>query len=377
MNKKILCFIVSSKITIKAFLREHIKELQNDYNLVVIANISEAGRFDDNYQGRLISLSIQRKINLVHDFLALIKLYKIFRRENFDIIHSVTPKAGFLSMLAGSMANVPVRVHTFTGQVWANKHGFKRKFFKFIDTIIARLATNVLVDSQSQRDFLLNEKVVSISKSRVLLHGSICGVDVSRFSPNEMMKDKIRKERGIADDAIVLIYLGRISLDKGVIDLVSAFTNIAKTHKNVHLMIIGPDEDNLCDQIKEVSRNSVKRIHILGYTNKPEDYMAAADIFCLPSYREGFGNVVIEAGATGIPTIGSRVYGITDAIQEGVTGLLFEPHNIRELETNMLKLILDNDLRKKMGKNAAKYARSSFDDKSVTGALKEYYTEIQ
>lgn len=376
-NKRTLCFIVSSKITVKAFLRPHIKELQSDYDITIMANISESDTLEEDIDVKLLAISIHRKINIVHDLLAFIKLYRIFRQERFDIIHSVTPKAGLLSMLAGWIANVPVRVHTFTGQVWANKQGFKRKFFRFFDKLIAKSATVILVDSKSQRDFLLNENVITDSKSRVLLDGSICGVDIERFSPNDMTRNRVREILGINDNALMFIYLGRISLDKGILDLAHAFTNISRIRQDIHLVIIGPDEDNLCDDIRAIGKDSINRIHILGYTDIPEDYMAAADVFCLPSYREGFGSVVIEAGSAGIPSIGSRIYGVKDAIQDGVTGLLFEPRNIKDLENKMQILIDDPDLRKNMGMNASTYARTSFDERSITRALKEYYEELQ
>ena len=376
-NKRALCFIVSSKITVKAFLRPHIKELVNSYDITIIANIDAGDSIEGIPDARLLPLTIERKINFIHDILALINLYRIFKRERFDIIHSVTPKAGLLSMLAGYFSHIPIRVHTFTGQVWATKSGIKRKLFRFFDKVIAKAATNVLVDSKSQREFLLHEGVVSGSKSKVLLNGSICGVDVKKFSPNNIARTRIREELGINDNALIFLYLGRISRDKGLLDLVHAFFDLSKRYQDIYLVIIGPDEDNLQKQIENIGASSMKYIHIIGYTDTPQDYMTAADIFCLPSYREGFGNVVIEAASVGIPSIGCRIYGVKDAIQEGITGLLYEPRNINELENRMQQLIDDPDLRKRLGEKASEYARAKFDEHDVVIAQRKFYGEIQ
>ncbi|MFV1977062.1 MAG: glycosyltransferase family 4 protein [Candidatus Scalindua sp.] len=376
-NKRTLCFIVSSRITVQAFLIPHIKELEDSYNITVVANIVSGEDIEGIPGVRLIPLVIERKINFISDLFALINLYKIFKRERFDIIHSVTPKAGLLAMLAGYFSRTPIRVHTFTGQVWATKGGIKRILFRFFDKVIARAATNILVDSKSQREFLLDEGVVSENKSKVLLSGSICGVDIERFSQDKQARASIRNELGISDHSIVFLYLGRLSRDKGILDLVHAFSDLSGKYKDIHLVIIGPDEDNLQAEIVKIGANSKKKIHLMGYTDIPQEYMAAADIFCLPSYREGFGNVIIEAASTGIPAIGCNIYGVKDAIQEGITGLLYEPRNINELESKMQTLIDDPDLRKRMGKKASEYTRKNFNEHDVVIAQKGYYEELQ
>ncbi len=375
-NQRTLCFIVSSRITIKAFLIPHIKELKNNNDITIISNIDDGDAIEGIPGTKLLSVTIERKISFIHDLLALINLYRIFKREDFDIIHSVTPKAGLLAMLAGYFSRTPIRVHTFTGQVWATKSGTKRRLFRFFDKVIARAATNILVDSKSQRQFLLQERVVSENKSKVLANGSICGVDVEKFSPNKSVRARIRNELGINDGALVYLYLGRLSRDKGILDLVHAFSDLSKKYQDIHLVIIGPDEDNLQEEIENIGASSKKKIHIMGYTDIPQEYMAAADIFCLPSYREGFGNVIIEAGATGVPAVGCNIYGVKDAIQDGITGLLYEPRNIKELENKMQRFIDDPALRKRMGKKASEYARNKFNEHDVVIAQRKYYDEI-
>ena len=280
-------------------------------------------------------------------------------------------------MIAGYLSRTPIRVHTFTGQVWAIKIGLKRKLFRFFDRIIAKAATNILIDSKSQREFLLHEGVVSETGSKVLLNGSICGVDIEKFSPDHTAKAKIRNGLGINDKAVIFLYLGRMSRDKGLLDLVHSFSKLSMQYQDIHLVIVGPDEDNLLEEIENIGSSSMKYIHILGYTDTPQDYMATADVFCLPSYREGFGNVIIEAASVGIPSIGCRIYGVVDAIQEDITGLLYEPRNISDLKGKMQLMIDNPTLRKKLGEKASEYARSKFDEHDVVIAQRKYYDEIQ
>ena len=163
-------------------------------------------------------VKIERKISLLNDVKALFNLYRIFKKEKFDIVHSIMPKSGFLSMLAGFFARVPVRVHTFTGQVWKNSAGIKRFILKTMDKILAICATHILVDSPSQREFLISEGVVSREKSSVIGNGSMCGVDEKKFYFDEEARRSIRKTLGIASDDIVFFFLGRMNRDKGILD---------------------------------------------------------------------------------------------------------------------------------------------------------------
>jgi glycosyltransferase involved in cell wall biosynthesis len=305
-----------------------------------------------------------------------VRLVRLFTAHRFRVVHSVTPKAGLLAMLAAWLARVPVRIHTFTGQVWATRRGTGRMLLRAMDRLIARLATHVLVDSPSQRDFLIGSGVVSAGKASVLANGSICGVDAERFRPDAAARTRIRNEAGVRDDAILFLYLGRLSRDKGVLDLARAFAGLATQHTSAHLALVGPDEEGLRDRIGDIVGKFANRVSVRHFTARPEQSMAGADVFCLPSYREGFGQVAIEAAATGLPVIASRIYGIVDAVVEGETGLLHAPADVEALRSHMETLMLRPDLRRRLGEAGRARALRDFSAERVTRALLEYYAGV-
>lgn len=369
--KKKICLVVSSAMTVNAFLAEPIKKLCEQYQVHLVFN----GRPEDIQASLgavdLIPVAIERKISPFRDLSALFSLIRIFRRHEFEAVQSVTPKAGLLAMLASFLAGVRSRVHMFTGQVWATREGISRWFFKQMDRVIALLATEVLVDSTSQRQFLLDEKVVNKTRSSVLAKGSISGVDTVRFKPDEVTRLRVRGELGIEENVTVFLFIGRLNRDKGVLDLAGAFSKVADTKS--HLLIVGPDEAGMQSQMEGLLERVLERVHFVGFSAHPEVYMAAADVLCLPSYREGFGSVVIEAAAVGIPSIGSKIYGVEDAIQDGQTGLLFKAGSAEELCKYMEDLITDAELRAKLARNARERALRDFTSETLATAWLDYY----
>ena len=374
---KKICIVVSSELTIKAFMLNHIRALSKRYDVTVVANTAEKEFFERfEIEADVVPVHIERKPSLLRDVMAVWYLYRLFRQKNFDLIYSVTPKAGLLAVLAGSMARVPVRIHTFTGQVWVTRSGLMRFILKTADRILGLFATHVLVDSFSQRNFLLLENVIPSWKSSVLSRGSISGVDTNRFSPNRKIRDIIRKRHSVADDHIIFLYLGRLNRDKGILDLAQAFVKVAVSHPDAHLFIVGPDEENLLPTVRNISTIASDRLHYAGYTEMPEQYLACADVFCLPSYREGFGTVILEAAAAGLPAIGSRIYGITDAIEAGSTGLLHDAGNVNQLTDCMEQCLVNPALRKNMAEAARTRTLRDFPQEKVTTALLDFFQHI-
>lgn len=371
--KATVCFVVSSPLTLRAFLAPHIATAQQRYAVTVVANAGGGGSRPVVPDAEFVSLPIVRHIAPLHDIRALAQLVLLFKRSRFAAVQSVTPKAGLLAMLAGLLSRVPVRIHIFTGQVWVTRSGMARWLLKLMDRVIAGCATHVLVDSPSQRAFLIAEGVVSAEHSRVLAKGSICGVDASRFKPDPQARSEWRAKLEIREDSVVFIFLGRLNRDKGVLDLATAFARLAPTDDKLRLLVVGPDEDGMQDAMRRVLGGAAAQADFVGDTDRPEQCLAAADVFCLPSYREGFGATIIEAGACGIPAIGSRIYGITDAIEEGVTGLLFEPGRIEALTDCMRRLASDPALRRAMGERARAIALRDFPVSAITGELQRLY----
>lgn len=342
--KAALCITLTSPFVLNAFLLGHASRLVRDMRVVVCVNTKESDIPISLPGGvELISVEIRRAISPCHDLAAGFKLWRIYAKHRFSAVFTVTPKGGLLGMAAALAARVPVRVHCFTGQVWANKKGIPRMVLKAVDRLIARCATHLLADSPSQRDFLISEGITKADSIRVLGHGSISGVNVGKFRPDPAVRRKIRAELGLDPDAPCLLYAGRMKKEKGVLDLLDAFVSLRTDYPGLQMILVGPDEEDLLGQF------SIPGIHAVGYSSRVEEYMATADIFCLPSYREGFGSVLIEAAAAGLPSVASRIYGITDAVVDGVTGLLHTPGDSGDIIKCLGRLLEAPSLCGKMG----------------------------
>jgi glycosyltransferase involved in cell wall biosynthesis len=370
-----VALVVTSTLTVRWFLVEHIRTLAQSFTVTLVVN-NDAPELAALVPCRIVSLRLERDIAPFADLLALLALYRLFRRQRFDLVHSITPKAGLLAMLAAWLARVPLRLHTFQGEVWVTRRGALRWLLKNLDRLVAKLATDLLVVSNSERDFLISAGLIPAAKSRVLNHGSISGVDCERFKHDAGARATLRAEFGIPDHAAVFLFLGRLKRDKGVLDLVGAFAALAREDAACRLLIVGPDEDGLLPEIEKTCADCRPRLHVAGLSDVPERYMSASDVLCLPSYREGFPVTIIEAAAAGLPAIGSRIYGISDAIVEGETGLLFEAGDVQQLELAMRTLAGDASLRTHMGLRARERALRDFAQTQLTAALLGYYREL-
>jgi glycosyltransferase involved in cell wall biosynthesis len=370
-----IVLVTAVPMTLQFFMRPHLSAIAAVYRTTAMCNgDAEAMKALLPAGVHFRSINIERKISLISDVVAVFKLIKVFRELKPALVHSITPKAGLLTMIAGWFTRIPLRVHIFTGQVWVTKQGFSRSILKACDLIIARLATHVLADSPSQRRFLIEENIVSRDNIQVLADGSIAGVDSERFKPDLDARLHVRQDWNIPQDANVILFLGRLTRDKGVLDLINAFIAIAKEKDNMYLLIAGPDEENLQSEAQHLLQSAPgANVIFVGMTNVPHEYMAAADIFALPSYREGFGSVILEAAACGIPTVASRIYGITDAVVENETGLLHKPGDIDCIAAQMRKLVFDKSFREQMGEAARQRATTIFSVQRIVEAQMSFY----
>ena len=375
MNPGVI-FVTSHPTTAVVFMLPHIRALRSLVTVQVFANSSDTTLL----QQRGVDVPIEfvpvvRPIAIWSDIKALWILYWRFRRNRPLAVHTITPKAGLLGMTAAWLARVPVRVHSFTGQVWVTRTGFLRWLLKVADKLIVAMATDVLVDSRSQRDFLIDQGVLAVGRGSVLGAGSICGVNTERFSPNGSTREIVRKELGTASDAVVCLYLGRLNRDKGVLDLASAFGSITDKHPKAEFWVVGPDEADYFQQMQMLLGSSMSKVKRVGFTPLPERFMQAADLFCMPSYREGFGSSVIEAAACGVPAVVSRIYGLTEAVVEGQTGWMHEPGNIQDLSKILDSLLSDPRERSIRGEAARQYVKTYFTEEIVTNAMRNLYED--
>lgn len=376
-SRKKLCIVATVPMVLHFFMRKHIEKMSEEYDvtLLVPAKPEDVAELLNEHVS-FIPFVIERKISLVSDLRSLIFIYKLFKSKKFDCVLSIMPKSGLISMLGGFLTRVPKRIHIFTGQVWATSTGFSRWLLMSLDGVLGFCATHLLADSFSQRDFLIESGVVKRQKIGVLGKGSISGVDLSRFRPNAQIRSDIRRQLGIPETDFVFLFLGRVARAKGVLDLARAFTEVVKIRPNAHLLVVGPDDDGTDTAMLSVLRESPKNYHRVGFTKRPQDYMAASDVFCMPSYREGFGLAVIEASATGLPALASKIYGLTDAVEEGATGIFHTPGNSDEIVAGMLELSDNDELRQAMSLAGIARVKSDFSEEYVVGEMLDFFKKI-
>jgi glycosyltransferase involved in cell wall biosynthesis len=374
-----ICFVVTSPFTFNGFLVNHIKALSCDRKVTLCTNLDLYPLSPDLMQLQLhiINVPLERKASPIKDLVALWTLYWIFRKNRFDAVHSITPKAGLLGMMAAFLAQVPSRFHTFTGQVWVTSDGLKQSFYKAIDRLIAMLASKVFADSSSQIKLLIREQIVSKDGISLLGAGSISGVDLGRFKPNPQVRAQVRKQYGAQASTCVFLFVGRLCKDKGVLDLVQAYAFLLKQQgsQDSALWIVGPDEENIRSQAESLPNIPWQHIHWIGASFEPERFMTSADVLMLPSYREGFGSVIIEAAACSLPTLAYRIDGVIDAVDDGRTGILSKAGNVEELSLNMKKLVNDPMYRQSLGEQASKRVHEYFSSRAITQAWINLYSQ--
>ena len=374
-----IAFVVAAPETVSSFLLAYIHGLAKLHEVHVVCSLN-AGQ---SIRGlataiKVHDIKIHRDPKLLADLVSLKNLYKFFKQEKFDIVHSYTPKAGFLTQISSYFAGIEQRFHTFTGQVWATKTGLARSFLKMLDKITASLATFCLIDSPSQQQFLIAEKLLTKNNSRVLLQGSVSGVNLEKFSFCKNARQRLRAEHNIADSDFVFLFVGRLKKDKGIPELITAFNQLTQTQMSAaienqaKLVIIGTDEENLAELLQGNGN-----IIYLGFKSNVNEYYSFADMLCLPSHREGFGNVIIEAAACQLPSIASNIYGLSDAVQDGYSGYLHEVRNAQEITRIMQHVLAVPDDVTQMRLDARARVENTFDEALLLQAFIEFYQEFE
>jgi glycosyltransferase involved in cell wall biosynthesis len=378
-----LCRIVTVPWLLETVLKEQLRcVVRSGIKLTLVANPAPGFQsLADDVGAVVAAIPMQRVPAPTYDLSSLFRLVSFFKRNRFDIVHSSTPKAGLLTALAGTIARVPVRIHTFTGQPWVELSGLRRRIPMECDRITGKLMTHTYADSPSQREFLIAEGLISPGKIISLRSGSIAGVDLERFSFDAWGGEagsQTRRELGISSEALVIIFVGRVTKQKGIVELVEAFETTRRAGFDVHLIVIGPLEPER-DPLPAETLHSLRQdqhIHFLGFRSHPEKYMGASDILSLPSYREGFGSVAVEAAALRLPTVVTRVTGLVDAVVENVTGLVVPAKDPIALTKALTCLLKSRELRNKLGNAGWQRVVHNFDARQVNAAVVAEYRRL-
>ncbi len=311
----------------------------NGFDVVMIsADGKELADVIKREQCRHIIVPMTRKITPLQDIKCLFMLVKIFRKEKPDIVHTHTPKAGLLGMLAARIAGVKVRIHTVAGLPLMVETGFKYRLLKFIEWLTYSAATQVWPNSNSLLRFISNNKLCKTNKLSIIAKGSSNGINLHRFNTtvlNEKTLATIKASVHFSNDNLYLLCIGRLVKDKGIVELVHVFNELCKEHQQLKLILVGEYEatlDPLPEEILHEIKNNPSIIHI-SWTDHVEYYMHIAHFFVFPSHREGFPNVLLQAGAMGLPVICSNIAGNIDIVKNNETGLIFDRGNEEQLLT--------------------------------------------
>lgn len=319
-----------------------------------------------------------RPISIKEDLLALRDMIQLIRKERPDIIHSHTPKAGLMGMLAGWLCRVPIRIHTVAGLPLLVHSGFKRRVLNLVERITYRCATYVYPNSHKLRDTIISLRLASSDKLCVIGNGSSNGINVQHFCKAlfaEELVDPIRKKLGWG---FTFIFVGRIVRDKGICELVEAFTRLRQEHPEARLLLVGNFEQELDPLPEEVYRTiqSHPAIYYAGWQDDVRPWFAAADALAFPSYREGFPNVVMQAGAMELPCVVSDINGCNEIIIEGENGLIIPSHDAAALYQAMKRMIEDKALYTHCQQNARPLIASRYKQEGVWQATLEMYRSL-
>ncbi|MGB3343717.1 MAG: glycosyltransferase family 4 protein [Aequorivita sp.] len=386
MSKPKLIRITTVPISLQKLLEGQLEFMQNHFQVTAISADKNALEVLGKERGySTYHLEMTRQITPFSDIKAVYKLYSYLKREKPTIVHSHTPKAGIVGMMAAWMAKVPHRLHTVAGLPLMEATGKKRKLLDFVEKLTYRFATKVYPNSKGLYDFIVTEKLAKPEKLKIIGQGSSNGIDTQYFNPTlfASTRNTLRKDLNIPPDSFVFVFVGRLVGDKGINELVAAFKRLDVEDERIEnrekrLLLVGPLETEL-DPLKAETLQAIENnpnIISVGYQQDVRPYFAAADALAFPSYREGFPNVVMQAGAMELPSIVTDINGCNEIIIPNVNGLIIPPKNTEALAEAMQVLLNDPKLYQRLKSNARTQITTRFERQQVWDALLEEYQEL-
>ncbi|ADQ81912.1 glycosyltransferase family 4 protein [Riemerella anatipestifer] len=380
MQKRKLFRVTTVPISLYALLRGQLRYMSDHFDVWGISSFGKELQLVEEEEEVCVSaVEMSRKITPFQDLKSLWKMWLLFRREKPCIVHTHTPKAGLIGMLASKLAGVPIRLHTVAGLPLMETKGGKRKLLDFVEKLTYACATKVYPNSKGLYDFIVEQKYTSIDKLSIIANGSSNGINTTHFSPkqiSEELKKQLRKELDIKDTDFVYIFVGRLVGDKGINELIKAFKQIQK--QNIKLLLVGAEERDLdplkTETIQEIERN--KNIIAVGFQKDVRPYFAIADALVFPSYREGFPNVVMQAGAMGLPSIVSNINGCNEIIENNKNGLIVPSKDVESLRKAMQIIIDDDNLYLRLKENSREMIVSCYQREFVWEELLKEYNKL-
>lgn len=373
-KKPSLLLVSHTPLVAHFFLREHIKMLGNTFD-VLVAHNSNIDTYCPSVSDlcEVYNLTIQRRFAFWGDLWAFIQLSKLVYKIRPKVILSMTPKSGLIGMLVARIFRIGIRVHIFQGEVWPNRTGIVKKILQFCDSLVIRNSTHLLCVSSSEKNLLQRTFRINAGKLKMLGKGTICGVKPNFFSNNRKKREQAQRIYDIPENSKVCVYVGRICEEKGIRELIAAFCQLDHTDRDKRLILVGPEENfSATSALQKWPVHIRDLISIYPFTDDPSLVLSKSDFLCLPSHREGFGLAIIEAAAMGLPAIGSRIVGVSDAIVDNETGLLHEAKNVSDLSRCMQKMFDNDFLRLEMGRKAERRAHKYYKQLHVVSLYDEY-----
>jgi glycosyltransferase involved in cell wall biosynthesis len=370
-----LAMVTTVPTTVKAFYKQQLEALIDaGFQVTIVSSPDDPSNSFLPSGAQFVPVVMTRRLTPLTDLKALWRLCRLFMREQFEMVQYSTPKASLLAAIASWVAKTPHRLYLVGGLYFFGQEGFRRRVFRLFEWMICSLSTRVMPVAREISAVLEQAGITRASKCTALHHGSACGVDLSLFNMERFSgrRASVRKEHNLPQDAIIIGAFGRLVTDKGMKELVGAFVSIAERRDNVYLFVVGAFEDNdppPSEIVKTLQTHP--RIRLLGWQPRealPELYVTL-DVFCLPSYREGFGVTLLEASAMGVAVVATDIPGCREAVADGETGLLVEARNTDALLEGLERLINDERLRDRLARNGRRRIEARFDARDVVRAV--------
>ena len=383
MAKKKLVRITTVPQSLEKLLEGQLRFMSDYYDVTAVsANKSGLEQYGTNEDVPTFYLNLTRKITPVADLRALYKLYRFLRRERPLIVHTHTPKAGIVGMTAAYFAGVPLRLHTVAGLPLMEAKGVKRVVLNFVEKQTYRFATNVYPNSKGLYDFIISERFTEPNKLKVIGKGSSNGIDTSYFNPSlysEKDIAQLRDELNIPQNDFIFLFVGRLVKDKGINELVNAFIKYSEENRNISLLLVGPFEEELDPLDQETSKAIVScgKIVSVGFQKDVRPFFAISNVLTFPSYREGFPNVVMQAGAMGLPSIVSNINGCNEIITHNHNGLIIPVKDEIAIYNAMISIAENNELYMSLSDNVRSIIVSNYERKEVWDFLLNEYRQLE